>query len=147
MRANAHEFIERMPDGYDTELSERATNLSGGQRQRIAIARALVRNAPILILDEPTTGLDAESAHLVLHGLHELMKGRTTIIITHVPHLIQSADRIVVIRQGRVDQTGSHAELLREGGLYASLHARLFGEPGEGAEVVAFGPGRRTGAR
>ena len=147
VRANAHEFIERMPDGYDTELSERATNLSGGQRQRIAIARALVRNAPILILDEPTTGLDAESAHLVLQGLHELMKGRTTIIITHVPHLIQSADRIVVIRQGRVDQTGSHAELLREGGLYASLHARLFGEPGEGAEVVAFGPGRRTGAR
>ena len=147
VRANAHEFIERMPDGYDTELSERATNLSGGQRQRIAIARALVRDAPILILDEPTTGLDAESAHLVLHGLHELMKGRTTIIITHVPHLIQSADRIVVIRQGRVDQTGSHAELLREGGLYASLHARLFGEPGEGAEVVAFGPGRRTGPR
>ena len=147
VRANAHEFIARMPDGYDTELSERATNLSGGQRQRIAIARALVRDAPILILDEPTTGLDAESAHLVLQGLHELMKGRTTIIITHVPHLIQRADRIVVIREGRVEQTGSHAELLRAGGLYASLHARLLGEPGEEPEAVTLGPGRRAGAR
>ena len=147
VRANAHEFIARMPDGYDTELSERATNLSGGQRQRIAIARALVRDAPILILDEPTTGLDAESAHLVLQGLHELMKGRTTIIITHVPHLIQRADRIVVIREATVEQTGSHAELLRAGGLYASLHARLLGEPGEEPEAVTFGPGRRAGAR
>ena len=147
VRANAHEFIARMPDGYDTELSERATNLSGGQRQRIAIARALVRDAPILILDEPTTGLDAESAHLVLQGLHELMKGRSTIIITHVPHLIQRADRIVVIREGRVEQTGSHAELLRAGGLYASLHARLLGEPGEEPEAVTLGPGRRAGAR
>jgi len=147
VRANAHEFIARMPDGYDTELSERATNLSGGQRQRIAIARALVRDAPILILDEPTTGLDAESAHLVLQGLHELMKGRSTIIITHVPHLIQRADRIVVIREGRVEQTGSHAELLRAGGLYASLHARLLGEPGEEPGAVTFGPGRRAGAR
>ena len=147
VRANAHEFIARMPDGYDTELSERATNLSGGQRQRIAIARALVRDAPILILDEPTTGLDAESAHLVLQGLHELMKGRTTIIITHVPHLIQRADRIVVIREGRVEQTGSHAELLRAGGLYASVHARLLGEPGEEPEAVPLGPGRRAGAR
>jgi len=147
VRANAHEFIARMPDGYDTELSERATNLSGGQRQRIAIARALVRGAPILILDEPTTGLDAESAHLVLQGLHELMKGRTTIIITHVPHLIQRADRIVVIREGRVEQTGSHAELLRAGGLYASVHARLLGEPGEEPEAVTLGPGRRAGAR
>ena len=147
VRANAHEFIARMPDGYDTELSERATNLSGGQRQRIAIARALVRGAPILILDEPTTGLDAESAHLVLQGLHELMKGRSTIIITHVPHLIQRADRIVVIREGRVEQTGSHAELLRAGGLYASLHARLLGEPGEEPEAVTLGPGRRAGAR
>ena len=147
VRANAHEFIARMPDGYDTELSERATNLSGGQRQRIAIARALVRGAPILILDEPTTGLDAESAHLVLQGLHELMKGRTTIIITHVPHLIQRADRIVVIREATVEQTGSHAELLRAGGLYASLHARLLGEPGEEPEAVTLGPGRRAGAR
>ena len=147
VRANAHEFIARMPDGYDTELSERATNLSGGQRQRIAIARALVRDAPILILDEPTTGLDAESAHLVLQGLHELMKGRTTIIISHVPHLIQRADRIVVIREATVEQTGSHAELLRAGGLYASLHARLLGEPGEEPEAVTLGPGRRAGAR
>ena len=147
VRANADEFIDKMPDRYDTELGERATNLSGGERQRIAIARALVRDAPILVLDEPTTGLDAESSHLVLQGLHELMKGRTTIIISHDLHLIQKADRILVIRQGRIEQTGRHAELLREGGLYASLHARRFGEPGGGAEVVAFGPGRRKGAR
>src|SRR5216117_889325 len=142
VRANAHEFIERMPDGYDTELSERATNLSGGERQRIAIARALVRGAPILILDEPTTGLDAESAHLVLHGLHELMKGRTTIIITHVPHLIQSADRIVVIREATVEQTGSHAELLRAGGLYASLYSRRLGEPGRQNATSRQGSGK-----
>ena len=147
VRANAHEFIERMPDGYDTELGERATNLSGGERQRIAIARALVRDAPILVLDEPTTGLDAESSHLVLQGLHELMKGRTTIIISHDLHLIQKADRIVVIQQGRIEQTGGHAELLREGGLYASLHARRFGEAGQEPEVVAFQPRQRTGAR
>src|SRR5439155_232730 len=81
--ADAHEFIERMPERYDTELSERATNLSGGQRQRIAIARALVRKAPILILDEPTTGLDAESSRVVLQALRRLMKGKTTIIISH----------------------------------------------------------------
>src|SRR5207249_11734468 len=116
-----------------------ATNLSGGERQRIAIARALVRDAPILVLDEPTTGLDAESSHLVLQGLHELMKGRTTIIISHDLHLIQKADRIVVIRQGRIEQTGGHAELLREGGLYASLHARRFGESGEQPAMVDLG--------
>jgi ABC-type multidrug transport system fused ATPase/permease subunit len=128
MRANAHEFIDGMPDGYDTELSERATNLSGGQRQRLAIARAFVRGAPILILDEPTTGLDAESSDLVLAGLHELMKGRTTLIISHDLHLIQRADRILVIREGRIEETGAHAELMRRGGLYASLHARRFAD-------------------
>jgi len=130
VRANAHEFIERMPDGYDTELSERATNLSGGQRQRIAIARALVRNAPILILDEPTTGLDAVSSRVVVQALRRLMKGKTTIIISHDLGLIRAADRIMVIRQGRIEQTGRHEELLREGGLYASLYSTRLGEPG-----------------
>jgi ABC-type multidrug transport system fused ATPase/permease subunit len=147
VRANAQEFIEQMPDGYDTELNERATNLSGGQRQRIAIARALVRDAPILILDEPTTGLDAESAHMVLQGLQELMKGKTTIVISHDLHLIQTADRILVIHRGRIEQVGGHAELLREGGLYASLHARRFGEPDEQAWVARRaegGPMRAT---
>ena len=147
VRANAHEFIARMPDGYDTELSERATNLSGGQRQRIAIARALVRDAPILILDEPTTGLDAESSRMVLQGLQELMKGKTTLIISHDLHLIQKADRILVIREGRIEQMGRHAELLREGGLYAALHASRFAEPAPEAEVVALEAGRRTGRR
>ena len=127
-RANAHEFIERMPDGYDTELSERATNLSGGQRQRIAIARAFVRGAPLLILDEPTTGLDAEASQLVLKGLQELMKGKTTLIISHDLHLIQTADRIFVIRHGRIEESGTHAELLRQGGVYASLYVRRFAE-------------------
>ena len=148
VRANAQEFIEQMPDGYDTELNERATNLSGGQRQRIAIARALVRDAPILILDEPTTGLDAESAHMVLQGLQELMKGKTTIVISHDLHLIQTADRILVIHRGRIEQVGGHAELLREGGLYASLHARRFGEPDDEQAWVARraegGPMRAT---
>ncbi|TMQ72937.1 MAG: ABC transporter ATP-binding protein [Candidatus Eisenbacteria bacterium] len=130
-RANAHEFIESMPHGYDTELSERATNLSGGQRQRLAIARAFVRGAPILILDEPTTGLDAESSDLVLVGLHELMKDRTTLIISHDLHLIQRADRILMIREGRIEEIGTHAELVRRGGPYASLYARRFADRDE----------------
>jgi ABC-type multidrug transport system fused ATPase/permease subunit len=125
--ANAHEFIEKMPAGYDTELSERAANLSGGQRQRIAIARALIRDAPILMLDEPTTGLDAESTDLVLQALQRLMKGKTTIIISHDLNLVRSSNRIVVIRQGRIEQVGHHEELLRRGGLYASLYERQFG--------------------
>jgi len=146
VRANAHEFIEKMPAGYDTQLSERATNLSGGQRQRIAIARAFVRDAPLLILDEPTTGLDAESFHMVLQGLQELMKGKTTIIISHDLDLIQRADWILVIRRGRIEQTGRHAELLREAGLYASLHARRVGEAdaNQEPEVVALGAGTRS---
>jgi ATP-binding cassette, subfamily B, bacterial len=133
IRAHAHEFIETMPDGYDTELSERATNLSGGQRQRLAIARAFVRDASILILDEPTTGLDAESSDQVLAGLNELMKGRTTLIIAHDLHLIQRAHRILMIRKGRIEETGTHAELVRRGGLYASLHARRFADRDEPA--------------
>ncbi len=143
IRAHAHEFIETMPDGYDTELSERATNLSGGQRQRLAIARAFVRDASILILDEPTTGLDAESSDQVLAGLNELMKGRTTLIIAHDLHLIQRAHRILMIRKGRIEETGTHAELVRRGGLYASLHARRFADRDEPASPAE----RRTEPR
>jgi ABC-type multidrug transport system fused ATPase/permease subunit len=127
MQANAHEFIEKMPDGYNTELSERAANLSGGQRQRIAIARALVRNSPILLLDEPTTGLDAESTDLVLQALQRLMRGKTTIIISHDLNLVRSADRILVVRQGQIVEEGRHDQLLARDGLYASLYARQFG--------------------
>ena len=128
MQASAHEFIEQLPEGYDTVLSERAGNLSGGQRQRIAIARAFIRNTPILILDEPTTGLDAESTELVLLALHELMKGKATIIISHDLNLIRRADKIIAIAQGRIEQVGAHKELLRQGGLYADLYNKQFGQ-------------------
>jgi ABC-type multidrug transport system fused ATPase/permease subunit/thiamine kinase-like enzyme len=128
MQANAHEFIEKLPEGYDTVLGERASTLSGGQRQRIAIARAFIRNTPILILDEPTTGLDAESTELVLLALRSLMKGKATVIISHDLNLIRHADKIVVIKQGEVIQQGNHKELLRIGGLYAELYHKQFGE-------------------
>jgi energy-coupling factor transporter ATP-binding protein EcfA2/thiamine kinase-like enzyme len=128
MQANAHEFIEKLPDGYDTVLGERAGNLSGGQRQRIAIARAFIRNTPILILDEPTTGLDAESTDLVLLALRSLMKGKTTIIISHDLNLIRHADKILVIKQGEIEQIGTHKALLKAGGLYAELYHKQFGQ-------------------
>ncbi|RPI27617.1 MAG: ABC transporter ATP-binding protein, partial [Chloroflexota bacterium] len=126
-QANAHEFIERMPERYYTLLGERGANLSGGQRQRIAIARAFIRNTPILILDEPSTGLDAESTELVLNALRVLMKGKTTIIISHDLNLIRSADTIVVIKQGEVEQIGNHESLLEAGGLYANLYMKQYG--------------------
>ncbi len=127
-QANAHEFIIRLPDGYDTILGERGSNLSGGQRQRIAIARAYVRRAPILLLDEPTTGLDVESATVVLDALRTLIRETTTIIVSHDLKLIEHADQIVVLRLGRVEQQGTHESLLAEGGLYARLHG-LVTEP------------------
>jgi ABC-type multidrug transport system fused ATPase/permease subunit/Ser/Thr protein kinase RdoA (MazF antagonist) len=127
-RANAHDFIQQLPEGYDTRLGERAENLSGGQRQRIAIARAFIRHTPILILDEPTTGLDPESSQLVLEALHELARGKTTLIISHDLGLIRSADRILVLDNGRVVQEGSHQELLDAGGVYADLYALQFGD-------------------
>jgi ABC-type transport system involved in Fe-S cluster assembly fused permease/ATPase subunit/thiamine kinase-like enzyme len=128
MQANAHEFIEKLPKGYDTELGERAASLSGGQRQRLAISRAFIRNSPILILDEPTTGLDAESTDLVLLALRSLMKGKSTIIISHDLNLIRHANKIVVIKQGQVEQIGTHKELLSSGGLYADLYHKQFGQ-------------------
>ncbi|MFN8568920.1 MAG: ABC transporter ATP-binding protein [Kouleothrix sp.] len=127
MQASAHEFIEKLPDGYETMLSERAGNLSGGQRQRIAIARAFIRNTPILILDEPTTGLDAESTELVQLALKSLMRGKATVIISHDLNLIRQADTIIAIKDGAIEQVGSHRELLRRGGLYADLYSKQFG--------------------
>ena len=126
--ANAHEFISKFEDGYYTLLGERGSNLSGGQRQRIAIARAFIRDTPILILDEPSTGLDAESTDLVLQALRKLMKGKTTIIISHELNLIRDADKIIVIKEGQIEQMGSHDELLRAGGLYANLYAMQSGQ-------------------
>jgi ABC-type multidrug transport system fused ATPase/permease subunit len=125
--ANAHEFISQLPAGYDTELGERGANLSGGQRQRIAIARAFVRNPPVLVLDEPTTGLDVESSQLVLQALDTLMLGKTTIVISHDLGLIRRSDRICVVDGGRIVESGSHDELLAADGLYAELYARHLG--------------------
>jgi ABC-type multidrug transport system fused ATPase/permease subunit len=126
--ANADEFISKFTDGYYTILGERGSNLSGGQRQRLSIARAFVRDTPILILDEPSTGLDAESTDLVLQALRKLMKGKTTIIISHELNLIRDADKIIVIKAGEIEQMGTHDELIRAGGLYANLYAMQSGQ-------------------
>lgn len=126
--ANADEFISKFPDGYYTILAERGSNLSGGQRQRIAIARAFIRDTPILILDEPSTGLDAESTESVLQALRKLMKGKTTIIISHELNLIRNADKIIVIKEGQIEQMGTHDELIRAGGLYANLYVMQSGQ-------------------
>jgi len=122
--ANAHDFIMELPDGYDTHLGERGSTLSGGQRQRLAVARAFIRETPILILDEPTTGLDAESAGLVISALRSLMRGRTTLIISHDLGLLRCADRILVISGGQIVERGTHDDLLRNGERYADLYAR-----------------------
>ncbi len=125
--ANATEFIEKMPNGYDTLVGERGVTLSGGQRQRIAIARAVIRNTPILILDEPSSGLDAESEKLVFEALDRLMKGKTSIVIAHRLSTIRSADVIFVVQDGKLIETGKHEELAAAGGLYAELYEIQFG--------------------
>ena len=127
--ANADEFIVRMPHGYDSMIGERGATLSGGQRQRIGIARAVIRNAPILILDEPTAALDTESEKLVMEGLERLMRGRTVITIAHRLGTIQDCDKIVVLKDGVVAEEGAHDELMRRGGLYADLHRIQFESP------------------
>jgi len=124
--ASAHEFIAQKPAGYDDVVGEKGAQLSGGQRQRISIARAILKNAPILILDEATNALDAESERLVQAELEKLMLGRTTLCIAHRLSTIQKADLIVVLDQGRIVETGKHAELLQRGGLYQKLHALQF---------------------
>jgi ATP-binding cassette, subfamily B, bacterial len=124
--ANASEFIEKLPDAYDTVLGERGMTLSGGQRQRIAIARAVVRDTPILVLDEPTSGLDSVSEKLVFEALDRLMEGRTVVVIAHRFSTIQRADVIFVVKDGEIAERGNHRELMKLKGVYAELHDLQF---------------------
>jgi len=124
--ANAMEFISRMPQGLQTPIGQSGNMLSGGQRQRIAIARAILKNAPILVLDEATSALDTESERLIQQALQRLMKDRTTVVIAHRLSTIEHADQIAVMDQGRIVERGTHAELIALGGHYAALHRMQF---------------------
>ncbi len=124
--AHAHDFILEKHSGYDTVIGERGAQLSGGQRQRIAIARAILRNAPILVLDEATSALDTESERAVQAALDELMQGKTTICIAHRLSTVQNADQIVVLSEGRIVEQGTHGELLARGGTYKHLYDLQF---------------------
>jgi subfamily B ATP-binding cassette protein MsbA len=135
--ANADEFIAKMPHGYDTMVGDRGDTLSGGQRQRIGIARALIRNNPILILDEPTAALDTESEQLVMEALERLMKGRTVITIAHRLSTIRNSDKIVVLKGGVVAEEGTHDELIAKGGVYAELYHIQFDKPPAEAAAAA----------
>lgn len=127
--AHAHDFISRLPQGYDTQVGENGVMLSGGQRQRIAIARAILKNAPVLILDEATSALDTESERHIQAAMEEVMKGRTTLVIAHRLSTIEQADNIVVIESGEIIEQGSHNELLAKGGDYTQLHQLQFTDP------------------
>jgi subfamily B ATP-binding cassette protein MsbA len=124
--AYAWDFIDKLPQGLDTPLGQNGVSLSGGQRQRIAIARALLRNAPILILDEATSALDTESERYIQQALERLVQGRTTMVIAHRLSTVQRADLIAVMQDGRIVETGRHDALLAHNGLYAALHQMQF---------------------
>jgi ABC-type multidrug transport system fused ATPase/permease subunit len=126
--AYAHDFIVELPDGYDTMIGELGMRLSGGQRQRLAIARALLKNAPILVLDEATSALDNESERLVQQALDKLMQGRTTLVIAHRLSTIRRADRILVLFGGRIVEEGSHDELMNLNREYRRLYEMQFAE-------------------
>jgi len=124
--ALAHDFIMAMPDGYNTLIGERGQRLSGGQRQRIAIARALLKNSPILVLDEATSELDTESELLVQRALQNLMEGRTVVVIAHRLSTVRRADRIIVLERGQICEEGTHEDLVGQGGIYQRLHELQF---------------------
>ena len=130
--ANAHKFINQQPEGYDTLIGEKGTRLSGGQRQRLSIARALVKDAPILILDEATSALDSESEIEVQQAIEHLMENRTTLVIAHRLSTIRSADRICVMENGQIAEQGKHEELLLNGGRYQQLYEMQFKHQTEG---------------
>jgi subfamily B ATP-binding cassette protein MsbA len=127
--ANAMEFIAALPQGIHTRVGQGGNTLSGGQRQRIAIARALLKDAPILVLDEATSALDSESERLIQQALQRLMHARTTLVIAHRLSTIEDADQIAVLDRGRIVERGTHAQLLALGGHYASLHHLQFQDP------------------
>jgi ABC-type multidrug transport system fused ATPase/permease subunit len=122
--AFAHDFLVELPDGYDTEIGERGVKLSGGQKQRLALARAILADPAILILDEATSSVDAEAEYLIQQALDEVMKGRTSLVIAHRLSTIRSADKIVALEHGRIREVGGHDELLSSGGLYSQLYRR-----------------------
>jgi subfamily B ATP-binding cassette protein MsbA len=130
--AYAHEFIEQLPQGYDTQIGERGVKLSGGQRQRLALARAILADPRILILDEATSSVDAEAEYLIQQALEEVMKGRTSLVIAHRLSTIRSADKIIALHQGRIREIGDHQELLERGGLYSQLYQRQLELVGKG---------------
>ena len=130
-KAQIHEFIQTLPEGYETMVGERGAILSGGQKQRIAIARAILKNAPVLLLDEPTSALDVETESGIQEAIRTVMAGRTCITIAHRLSTIQNADRIYVLKQGQIAECGTHEELLATGGAYAAM----YGEEADHAEL------------